>query len=165
MWRWRHLNSLYIIAVMVSGSFPLFAQTHRVGDSAAPPCKERAGGTEPPELRHRRISLQLLLTPLLLFCFVFFKKVNIIFYRINQNKQQHPSPLQEVLLYWTDVSPEQQDSRSSCPLGQQAWGMGTARREPGPHAACCGAGWGGPNTSGQDMTTGQGQAGTAQDWC
>jgi len=56
---------------MVSGSPPLLAQTHHVADSAAPPCKNEAGGMEPLELRYSCISLQLLLTPLFPF-FLFF---------------------------------------------------------------------------------------------
>lgn len=36
---------------MVSGSPPLFAQTHHRADSAAYPWKEEASGMEPPEFR------------------------------------------------------------------------------------------------------------------
>lgn len=55
---------------------PLFAQTHHRADSAAYPWKEEASGMEPPELRHRHVTLQLLLTTLpppfpLLFRFSF----------------------------------------------------------------------------------------------
>lgn len=162
MWRRWHWNSLCIIAVMVSGSPPLFAQTRHIADNAAPPWKEEAGGMEPLELRQTHLPVVSCCSHhYSLFSFFIFFKQTSSFIGSTIRKSNSRAYSKEYrctgLMFLLGCM-------SNCPLGQRAQGRGTARSELGAHAACRSAGWGYPNMSRQDMATRHGRAGTTQDW-